>query len=92
MLGMRREQMTTTYSSNRALFNDLAALLTGQLFFQEDTAYEPVRQLWNGKVTTRPTVIVRCLSVQDVKMPGGHEVMFSNSVGLAEKIIVAGRD
>jgi pimeloyl-ACP methyl ester carboxylesterase len=27
-----------------------------------------------------------------VQMPGGHEVMFSNPVGLAEKIIVAGRD
>ena len=27
-----------------------------------------------------------------VQMPGSHEVIFSNSVGLAEKIIVAGRD
>jgi pimeloyl-ACP methyl ester carboxylesterase len=27
-----------------------------------------------------------------VQMPGGHEVMFSNPGGLAEKIIVAGRD
>jgi pimeloyl-ACP methyl ester carboxylesterase len=27
-----------------------------------------------------------------VQMPGGHEVMFSNPIGLAEKIIVAGRD
>lgn len=27
-----------------------------------------------------------------VQMPGSHEVMFSNPVGLAEKIIVAGRD
>jgi pimeloyl-ACP methyl ester carboxylesterase len=27
-----------------------------------------------------------------VQMPGGHEVMFSNPVGLAEKIVVAGRD
>jgi hypothetical protein len=25
-------------------------------------------------------------------MPGSHEVMFSNPVSLAEKIIVAGRD
>jgi hypothetical protein len=27
-----------------------------------------------------------------VQMPGSHEVIFSNPVGLAEKIIVAGRD
>ncbi len=27
-----------------------------------------------------------------VQMPGGHEVMFSNPIGLAEKIMVAGRD
>jgi hypothetical protein len=27
-----------------------------------------------------------------VQMPGSHEVMFSNPVGLAEKIIVSGRD
>ncbi|MBD2249304.1 alpha/beta hydrolase, partial [Nostoc sp. FACHB-888] len=27
-----------------------------------------------------------------VQMPGSHEVMFSNQIGLAEKIIVAGRD
>jgi pimeloyl-ACP methyl ester carboxylesterase len=27
-----------------------------------------------------------------VQMPGSHEVLFSNPVGLAEKIIVAGRD
>jgi len=27
-----------------------------------------------------------------VQMPGSHEVMFSNPVGLVEKIIVAGRD
>ncbi|MEN9568199.1 MAG: hypothetical protein RLZZ69_3395, partial [Cyanobacteriota bacterium] len=26
------------------------------------------------------------------QMPGSHEVMFSNPIGLAEKIIVAGRD
>ncbi|MBM3225820.1 MAG: salicylate esterase [Candidatus Tectomicrobia bacterium] len=27
-----------------------------------------------------------------VQMPGGHEVIFSNPVGLAEKILEAGRD
>ena len=27
-----------------------------------------------------------------VQMPGGHEVIFSNPTGLADKIIEAGRD
>jgi hypothetical protein len=54
--------MTTTYSQSRAFFNDLAALLTrGQLLFPEDAAYEPARQLWNGKVKTRPAAIARLI-------------------------------
>jgi hypothetical protein len=56
--------MTATHS--RTLFNDLAAMLTGQLVLPEDATYEQVRQLWNGKIETRPTAIVRCSTVQDV--------------------------
>jgi hypothetical protein len=55
--------MTTTYKSS-ASFNDLTALLTGQLFLSNDAAYEQVRQLWNGKVKTQPAAIVRCLTVE----------------------------
>ena len=58
--------MTTTNRQSSALFNDLATLPTGQLFLPEDAAYEPVRQLWNGRVKTQPAAIVRCLTVQDV--------------------------
>jgi hypothetical protein len=57
--------MTTTYKSSAA-FNELAALLTGQLFLPEDANYEEMRQLQNGRVKTRPAAIVRCLTVEDV--------------------------
>lgn len=57
--------MTTTYSHS-AFFNDLAALLIGQLLLPENAAYEQVRQLWNGKVKTQPAAIARCLSLQDI--------------------------
>lgn len=58
--------MTTTYDRSSAAFKDLALLLEGQLFLPDDTAYEQVRQLWNGRVKTRPAAIARYLSVQDV--------------------------
>jgi len=44
---LKGEIMTTTYHHSAA-FNDLAALLTGQLLPQ-DADYEQVRQLWNGR-------------------------------------------
>jgi len=58
--------MTTTYHHSAA-FNDLAALLTGQLFLP--AAYEQVRQLWNG-VKTQPASLVvspaRCHSYRSL--------------------------
>ena len=58
--------MTTIHSYDHAFFQDLAIHLTGQLVLPEDGAYEQVRQLWNGKITTRPAAIVRCANTQDV--------------------------
>ncbi|MBD2309585.1 FAD-binding oxidoreductase [Chroococcidiopsis sp. FACHB-1243] len=58
--------MTITPSQNKTLFDYLAALLTGQLILPNDAAYESVRQLWNGRVKTRPAAIARCLTVEDV--------------------------
>jgi FAD/FMN-containing dehydrogenase len=58
--------MTSTFVQNQAFFNNLTALLTGQLLLPDDAAYERVRHLWNGKVKTQPAAIVRCLTVQDV--------------------------
>jgi FAD/FMN-containing dehydrogenase len=81
--------MTTTYRQSSALFNDLAALLTGgQLLLPEDAAYEPARQLWNGKVKPRPAAIARCLSVQDVI----HTVRWIRTHGLPLSVRVAGHD
>ncbi len=56
------EIMTTTYRHS-ASFNDLATLLTGELFLPQDADYEQVRQLWNGRVKTQPAAIARCLTV-----------------------------
>ncbi|WP_250126765.1 FAD-binding oxidoreductase [Chroococcidiopsis sp. CCMEE 29] len=80
--------MTTTYGQSNTLFKDLAALLTGQLFLPEDAAYESVRQLWNGKVKTRPAAIVRCLSVQDVI----HTIRWIRAHGLSLSVRGAGHE
>ncbi|MEH2078503.1 MAG: hypothetical protein V7K89_00345 [Nostoc sp.] len=71
--------MTVTPSQNRTLFNELAAVLRGgQLLFPDDAAYEQVRQLWNGRVKTRPAAIARCLTVQDVI----HTIRWTRAHGL----------
>ncbi|MBD2247378.1 FAD-binding oxidoreductase [Nostoc sp. FACHB-888] len=80
--------MTTTYGQSNTLFKYLAALLTGQLFLPEDAAYESVRQLWNGKVKTRPVAIIRCLSIQDVI----HTVRWTHKHGLALSVRGGGHD
>jgi FAD/FMN-containing dehydrogenase len=80
--------MTITPSQNRTLFDDLTALLTGQLFLPEDAAYESVRQVWNGKVKTRPAAIARCLSVEDVI----HTVRWTRSQGLPLSVRGAGHE
>jgi len=79
--------MTTTYKSSTA-YNDLAALLTGQLLLPEDTAYEQARQLWNGRVKTQPAAIARCLTVQDVI----HTVRWARGHGLPLSVRGAGND
>ncbi|MBD2534807.1 FAD-binding oxidoreductase [Nostoc flagelliforme FACHB-838] len=79
--------MTTTYRHSAA-FNDLAALLTGQLFLPHDADYEQVRQLWNGKVKTQPAAIARCLTVQDVI----HTVRWTRTHGLLLSVRAGGHD
>jgi FAD/FMN-containing dehydrogenase len=58
--------VTTTHREHEVSFTDLAACLSGELLRPDDAAYEAARQLWNGRVTTRPAVLVRCRTVQDV--------------------------
>nr|MDZ8003366.1 FAD-binding oxidoreductase [Nostoc sp. DedSLP05]MDZ8100880.1 FAD-binding oxidoreductase [Nostoc sp. DedSLP01] len=80
--------MTITPSQNRTLFNDLAALLTGQLVLHEDAGYEQVRQLWNGRVKTQPAAIARCLTVEDVI----HTVRWTRAHGLPLSVRGGGHD
>ena len=79
--------MTTTYRHSAA-FNDLAALLTGQLFLPQDADYEQVRQLWNGRVKTQPAAIARCLTVQDVI----HTIRWTRSHNLPLSVRGAGHE
>lgn len=56
------------------------------LYCTEDNALPQGEWGWHPRMSSRLGPF------RFVQMPGGHEVMFSNPVGLAEKIIVAGRD
>ncbi|MEH2444780.1 MAG: alpha/beta hydrolase [Nostoc sp.] len=56
------------------------------LYCTEDNVLPQGEWGWHPKMSNRLGLF------RLVQMPGGHEVMFSNPVGLAEKIIVAGRD
>jgi FAD/FMN-containing dehydrogenase len=75
-------------SSRRSHFQDLAARLTGQLVLPEYASYEPVRQIWNGRVRTRPAAIARCANAQDVI----HTVRWARSRGLALSVRGGGHD
>ncbi len=80
--------MTTTSNQHKNSFNDLAALLTGQIVLPNDADYEQVRQLWNGRVKIRPAAIARCLTVQDVI----HTVCWTRSRGLTLSVRGAGNE
>jgi pimeloyl-ACP methyl ester carboxylesterase len=56
------------------------------LYCTEDTALPQGEWGWHPRMSSRLG------QFRFVQMPGSHEVLFSNPVGLAEKIIVAGRD
>lgn len=80
--------MTITPSQSKTSFNELAALLTGQLILSDDAAYEQVRQLWNGRVKTQPAAIARCLTVEDVI----HTIRWTRSQGLPLSVRGAGHE
>lgn len=52
----------------------------------EDTALPPGDWGWHPRLSSRLGVY------RMVQMPGGHELMYTNPVGLADKIVEAGRD
>jgi hypothetical protein len=80
--------MTTSHRESKSFFKDLAARLTGQLIVPEDAAYEQVRRLWSGRVTTHPAAFVRCANTQDVI----HAVRWARSHGLALSVRGGGHD
>ncbi|WP_417778569.1 FAD-binding oxidoreductase [Stutzerimonas xanthomarina] len=42
------------------------AAFAGMLVFPEDPQYNEVRQIWNGMIDRRPSLIARCGSADDV--------------------------
>jgi hypothetical protein len=52
----------------------------------EDTVMPPGEWAWHPRMSTRLG------AYRLVAMPGSHEVIFSNPMGLADKLIEAGRD
>jgi pimeloyl-ACP methyl ester carboxylesterase len=56
------------------------------LYCTEDSATPQDEREWHSKLSSRLG------QFRFVQMPGSHEVMFSNPIGLAEKIIVGGCD
>ena len=56
------------------------------LFGTEDIALPPGEWGWHPRMTSRLGLY------RLVRMPGGHELLFTNPEGLADKIIEAGRD
>jgi FAD/FMN-containing dehydrogenase len=55
--------MTAIKSGN---LEALAASFSGELVRPEDAAYDAARQVWNGHVQRRPSLIARCRGVADV--------------------------
>ncbi|WP_193197944.1 alpha/beta hydrolase [Nostoc sp. MG11] len=56
------------------------------LYCTEDNVLPQGEEGWHPRMSSRLGLF------RLVQMPGSHEVMFSNPIGLVEKIIVAGRD
>ncbi|RUT06391.1 hypothetical protein DSM106972_026480 [Dulcicalothrix desertica PCC 7102] len=56
------------------------------LYCTEDTTLPQGEWGWHPRMSSRLGLF------RLVQMPGGHEVIFSNPVGLAENIILAARD
>jgi FAD/FMN-containing dehydrogenase len=46
--------------------------IKGQVIAPEDPEYEEARRVWNGVIETRPAVIVRCRTVEDVVAAIGY--------------------
>ncbi|MDA0349337.1 MAG: FAD-binding oxidoreductase [Verrucomicrobia bacterium] len=56
--------MTTPTQPN---FDTLKASVRGEIVFPDSSNFDEVRAIWNGMISRRPSVIVRCSGVADVK-------------------------
>jgi hypothetical protein len=53
-------------SNNLVSFGALAARFCGQLVLPDDEDFDQVRALHNGMINTRPALLARCISADDV--------------------------
>ena len=58
--------MTTTTASTTAVYDDLSAVLRGDLILPGDPGYDAARAVYNGMIDKHPAAIVRCRDVADV--------------------------
>jgi FAD/FMN-containing dehydrogenase len=57
---------TTTASSTTAAYDDLSAVLRGDLIMPGDPGYDEARAVYNGMIDKHPAAIARCRDVADV--------------------------
>jgi FAD/FMN-containing dehydrogenase len=58
--------MTTTADWTTAAYDDLSAVLLGDLILPADPGYEEARAVYNGMIDKHPAAIVRCRDAADV--------------------------
>jgi FAD binding domain/Berberine and berberine like len=58
--------MTTTAGRTTAAYDDLSAVLRGDLILPADPGYEEARAVYNGMIDKHPAAIVRCRDAADV--------------------------
>jgi FAD/FMN-containing dehydrogenase len=58
--------MTTTAASRTAAFDDLSAVLRGDLIAPGDPGYDAARAVYNAMIDKHPAAIARCRDVADV--------------------------
>src|SRR5438270_4340968 len=64
-LGMQRADLATELDASA--LNELASGFLGQLVRPGDPAYDEHRAVWNGSVDRFPSLIARCIGVEDVR-------------------------
>src|SRR3989442_6196067 len=76
VLSMQRADLATELDASA--LTELASGLKGQLVRPGDPAYDEHRAVWNGSVDRFPSLIARCIGVQDVRAA----LLFARRTGL----------